>query len=35
MSAYQAVLSSDDGSFTGLDLVSVSGYHNAEQEVEL
>ncbi|TKX25808.1 hypothetical protein C1H76_1954 [Elsinoe australis] len=35
MSAYQAVLSSDDGSFTGLDLASVSGYHNAEQEVEL
>ncbi|PNS21578.1 Protein artemis [Sphaceloma murrayae] len=35
LSTYEAVLSSHDGHFKGLDLLSVRGYHNQEAEVEL
>ncbi|KAF2219497.1 beta-lactamase-like protein [Elsinoe ampelina] len=35
LSAYRSVLESDAAEFTGLDLFSVSGYHNEEKEVEL
>ncbi|KAG8630764.1 hypothetical protein KVT40_002383 [Elsinoe batatas] len=35
LSTYRSVLESDDAEFTGLNLVSVSGYHNEEKEVEL